>query len=106
MIHTIPVFLSDRAIFNAQSVEASSDHEVGHVGLLLHVQDVLLAVCGPVRASLLLNTVVVIQAGLGRPLVTNTGVSKLLTFYILGEISFLGNRTIFYHISRLTVAKL
>ena len=87
MINTIPVFLSDRSIFNAQSIEASSNHEVGHVGLL-HVQDVLLAVGRPVRASLLLNAVVVVQTGLSRPLVTNTGVSKLLTFSILREIPF------------------
>ena len=43
-ITTIPVFLSDRSILNAESVEASPDHQVGHVGLLLHVQGVLLAV--------------------------------------------------------------
>ena len=88
MINTIPVFLSDRSIFNAQSIEASPDHQVGHVALI-YVQDVLLAVGRPVRARLLLNAVVVIQAGLGRPLVTNTGVSKLLTFSILREIPFL-----------------
>ena len=85
---TIPVFLSDRSIFNAQSIEASSHHQVGHVGLL-HVQDLLLAVGCPVGAPLLLNAEVVIQTGLGRPLVTNTGVSKLLKFNIFREITFL-----------------
>lgn len=94
-ITTIPVFLSDRSILNAESVEASPDHQVGHVGLLLHVQGVLLAVGWPVRASLLLNAVVVIKTGLGRSLVTNTRVSKLLTFSILREIPFLGNGIIF-----------
>ena len=94
MIICSPVFLPGRPVLDAQSTEASPDHQVRHLALLA-VQEVLLAVCGPVRVRLLLYAVVVVQTGLGRFLVTNTRVSKLFTFSILKEIPFLRNRIIF-----------